>query len=231
MDSWIIYVHYRNHFTNGQLKTYGSEIVLENVHEKGGLLSSYEVTPIEVTFLDRDDDHCFNQEDEKNSGNVDLWAGLENFIASQMNCTLPWLLKNGTMELPLCSYPNEYLTYRTAFRNMIYFDTDYISKKLNCTPSCKRVEYAIKPFTEYQYQIPQNLLDQNAWVFEIFFAKDRFPIREQYYTYDFQNLLADFGGYLGLLLGYSLLGFYDIGTELVEQVFDKCNKDRPNDKK
>ena len=73
--------------------------------------------------------------------------------------------------------------------------------------------------------------DKDAWVFECFFGKDRFPIREQYSTYDFQNLLADFGGYLGLLLGYSLLGFYDIVTELIEQVFDKCNRDQPYEEK
>ncbi len=29
------------------------------------------------------------------------------------------------------------------------------------------------------------------------------------------NFIADFGGYLGLLLGHSLLTFYDVGKELV----------------
>ena len=201
--------------------------MLENVLGKGGLTSSYEVTSTEVTFLDRDKEHCVNEEDENNNGKVDIWICLENFIASQMNCTLPWLFKNGTMELPLCSKPDEYLTYLAAYEYLIYFDTDYITKTLNCTPSCKRVEYAIKPFKG----APQHNLDKNAWVFEIFFGKDRFPIREQYYTYDFQNLLADFGGYLGLLLGYSLLGFYDMLAVLIERIFDKCSRDQPYEEK
>ena len=29
------------------------------------------------------------------------------------------------------------------------------------------------------------------------------------YSYDTANIIADFGGYLGLMLGYSILGFYD----------------------
>ena len=33
--------------------------------------------------------------------------------------------------------------------------------------------------------------------------------------YTFANFVADFGGYLGLLLGHSLLSLYDIGKEIV----------------
>ena len=36
--------------------------------------------------------------------------------------------------------------------------------------------------------------------------------------------IADFGGYLGLLLGYSLLGFYDTLMDLCEKLFEKCNR-------
>ena len=32
---------------------------------------------------------------------------------------------------------------------------------------------------------------------------------EEYYVYDFAMFFADFGGHVGLLLGYSLLTFYD----------------------
>ena len=38
----------------------------------------------------------------------------------------------------------------------------------------------------------------------------RYFVNEQYYTYDSKSLVADFGGYLGLLLGSSLLTFYDL---------------------
>ena len=34
-------------------------------------------------------------------------------------------------------------------------------------------------------------------------------VRDHVYDYDELNLVADFGGWLGILLGYSLLGFYD----------------------
>ena len=36
-------------------------------------------------------------------------------------------------------------------------------------------------------------------------------MQEQYLAYNLDSLIADFGGYLGLLLGQSILSFYDLG--------------------
>ena len=50
----------------------------------------------------------------------------------------------------------------------------------------------------------------------IYFGKDEFPVKEQFFIYGTANLIADFGGYLGLLLGYSLFGCYDTLVDLME---------------
>ena len=34
--------------------------------------------------------------------------------------------------------------------------------------------------------------------------------------YDFNNLIADIGGYLGLLMGQSILALYDLGADYVK---------------
>ena len=60
---------------------------------------------------------------------------------------------------------------------------------------------------------------------KLFFGKDRFHMRKQYYTYDFSGFLADFGGYLGLLLGSSIMGCYDTLMDLVKKLFGKSKKD------
>ena len=41
-------------------------------------------------------------------------------------------------------------------------------------------------------------------------SHSRYIEYEQYLTYDGKSFVADFGGYLGLLLGSSLLTFYDL---------------------
>ena len=80
------------------------------------------------------------------------------------------------------------------------------------------MEYSVKLFNTAP---DPALVDE--WGVSIFFAKDKFPVKEQFYIYDTPNLIADFGGYLGLLLGYSLLGFYDTLMDLCEKLFEKCN--------
>ena len=41
----------------------------------------------------------------------------------------------------------------------------------------------------------------------------------QFITYDENDLIADVGGYLGLLMGQSLLALYDLGHEYLLKLF------------
>ena len=228
IEAWGIYIHYRNHFTSSQLKTYGSEILQVSIRNEDSFRSSYEVEPSEVVFLDQENSPCVNPEDNVN---VNIWPCLEDYFASNINCTLPWLSEKSGSKLPVCTNHLGYRQYIGSFTDIIGFETDNFTQTAKCIPSCKRAEYSVKLFTEspglepkvYNYLGVDNGF-QNAWQVEFFFGKDRFTKREQYYTYDYQNLWADFGGYLGLLLGYSLLGFYDTLTEYLQIVFNKCNK-------
>ena len=56
----------------------------------------------------------------------------------------------------------------------------------------------------------------------------RYTEYEQYLTYDYRSFVADFGGYLGLLLGSSLLTFYDLfkrwATTIIRCIKDKSDK-------
>ena len=118
--------------------------------------------------------------------------------------------------------PAEYDLYWAYSLASLEHNTDYIENVAKCMPGCKRVEYTAKLFNTAP---DPALADQ--FELSIFFAKDKFPVKEQFYIYDTPNLIADFGGYLGLLLGYSLLGFYDTLMDLFEKMFEKCNRRTP----
>ena len=110
------------------------------------------------------------------------------------------------------------------YQEVIEFDTDMINRVGGCTPKCLRDEYSVRHFqTSACTTMCED--DPDSWTVELFFGKDRFHLRQQYYTYDFPNLLADFGGYLGLLLGSSIMGFYDTLVDLVRKLFGKSKKD------
>ena len=98
-------------------------------------------------------------------------------------------------------------------------DTNYIQNVAGCTPGCERTEYSAKLF-----KMSHDPSMTGKCGIAVFFAKDMFPVKEHFYVYDGGSLFADVGGYLGLLLGYSLFGFYDTLMDLVEVVAGKCNK-------
>ena len=95
------------------------------------------------------------------------------------------------------------------------FDIQSISSIANCIPSCIRHEYFLK-----HKETRQNKWE-NLSTIQFYFGKYLFTVKKQYYTYNFQDFLADFGGYLGLLLGYSILGFYDTLTDIANIAYSK----------
>ncbi len=52
--------------------------------------------------------------------------------------------------------------------------------------------------------------------FYYYYGSGRYAKRTYYYSYDWNSFLADVGGYRGLLLGHSMMSFYDAGKSAVE---------------
>ena len=50
----------------------------------------------------------------------------------------------------------------------------------------------------------------NKVAFEWQYMNSDYIVRQEYLTYDINSLIADVGGYLGLLLGQSIYGLYKI---------------------
>ena len=75
-----------------------------------------------------------------------------------------------------------------------------------CRVPCNRNEWSYK---RYLKRIKVSFFLKPLQI-QFFFSTDTFHTTSQYLAYDTQNLVADIGGYLGLLLGYSLFDFYDI---------------------
>ncbi len=55
--------------------------------------------------------------------------------------------------------------------------------------------------------------DYRSLEINLYFASGRHLVREEYYRYGFNSFIADVGGYLGLLLGHSILSIFSKATE------------------
>ena len=192
---------------------YGKELINVQSYTVSGTWTEYRVEPIEIQHINQDNAPCISDK----TAVINMWDCIKEDMYSKLNCTLPWMAKAG--DVNLCSSPQEYDIFFSEMDEGFSHNTEYLEKVAKCTPACKRVEYSAKLHNTWPVEA---LTDQ--WILAILFAKDMFPVEEHFYIYDAPNLIADFGGYLGLLLGYSLLGFYDTLMDLCEMIIEICNK-------
>ena len=79
--------------------------------------------------------------------------------------------------------------------------------------SCNKKEYTLEKMSEHESLTP--LFGPGKTVLHFYTFGGMYYERTQYFIYEMTNFIADFGGYLGLLLGCSLLSFYDKGREWI----------------
>ena len=167
----------------------------------------YEISPTESAFINQDEDPCISSADRDKER---VYQCLENYKASQLNCTLPWRYKKSANQLPLCSHEGEYDQYAYASFGSVEeqtgpdSDPESIKNVAKCMPTCTRYSYTTKLFQQEEHkELGDNLM------LRFYYNQWEVLVRDHVYDYDELNLVADFGGWLGILLGYSLLGFYD----------------------
>ena len=100
-------------------------------------------------------------------------------------------------------------------------DIDEHLEQLNCLKTCDIVEY----YPELTYDKTTVTSEGESARLVLFLElKNQNPERyEEYYVYDWTTFFSDFGGHVGLLLGYSLLTFYDQVKGLILNMINKYN--------
>ena len=132
-------------------------------------------------------------------------------------------------KLPLCVHPGELKLVEEAQKIYIQ-NEDMMFNSTGCMACCRRNEFYSKAIYKTTIEagslgLPDYLAPiENYVVMQMYYPSDRFIIKEEYYTYDTSNLIAEFGGYLGLLLGYNVLGFYDASILILERLVFKFQK-------
>ena len=127
-------------------------------------------------------------------------------VTEIIGCNLPWVrFKNESQET--CQTEADYKAYFKA--------TKALQKQLaNLPPDCKQSVWTVTnffedrdrdyPSTEYRWQ---------------FLGQDlRVTIEEENYQYGFTNFIGDFGGYLGLFLGGSFIGIFEIFEDFMKKI-------------
>ena len=97
-------------------------------------------------------------------------------------------------------------------------DTELCNHGLQCTKyhfRCRRKEYGLEKLSEHE--VPSAGFGGKTILTFLMLGTNYYE-RKQFLIYDLTNFIADFGGYLGLLLGCSLLTFYDLGKAWISRL-------------
>ncbi len=94
-------------------------------------------------------------------------------------------------------------------------DERSVYTRTGCLPACDTAEYDARLYGDAQIEEASSYYARvdTEINLEFFFKTGRHEVMEQYLVYDYDSLMPDIGGYMGLILGYSLFTFAELFTE------------------
>ena len=98
-----------------------------------------------------------------------------------------------------------------------YYKTSGVDlvNKTGCLPSCNRYETSLEDTPDIRtWPAP----DYRTITLVFTYEDGSYNLHEEYIVYDTSNFIADVGGYLGLLMGHSLLSIYYLSTDWMSKV-------------
>ena len=127
---------------------------------------------------------------------------MENYYSQKLGCILPWVLKNNIRNdsMNLCQGKEKFKEYKNIAMNILKSEANKELINEGCfMPNCMQTSWKIKKDktleknkTGFQFEMPKHM---------------KVLVREEVKLYTLINFFAEVGGYLGLLLGESLLSY------------------------
>ena len=148
---------------------------------------------------------------------------MENYYSQKLGCMLPWVLKNNIRNnsMNLCKGKEKFNEYKNIAMKILKSEASKELINEGCfMPNCMQRSWTIKKEktlvrnkTGFQFEVPQHM---------------KVLVREEVELYTLINFFAEVGGYLGLLLGESILSYLITASTwfqcLIRKLKQRCRK-------
>ena len=184
---------------------YGSAMLWFTVAQNTAHEEKFYIHKNKIKHINREEKRCSEDADSESLGRC-IVQSMENVG----NCTYGHALSDRNLQ----SCNIKQATYLSSkIEIMKDMSEDEIYNLTGCIPFCERDEIHLESSGDFDKEIyPYN----NARLRVTFVFKDgSYQEIEEYIVYDTGSFIADVGGYLGLLLGYSLLSIYQDITKWI----------------
>ena len=140
-------------------------------------------------------------------------------LIDKIGCRYPWdNIKDNTQE---CKTTEEIEKYENAFYDRYYDVQGELNERTGCKVPCQYQHYDLvgTPLT----------FDWNKTYFTLQLASTEITTKEEILIFPFVSLVCEFGGSLGLFLGFSFFGTFDMIVCLVVSFRARCRHDKDTD--
>ena len=185
------------------VRVYGShDFVMKPSYYK-----NYEVKLIisktHLKALDQPSERCVEDTNNQNAS-----ACIAKFIDMQIGCSSK-MQGSDSAEKATCDNVTQLQSLSGYSYQFQEADANTIYKISGCLSSCKKDEYQIDSTYTKSTKSPHDTR------IEFRIMDSSYQEMEQYLLYDFDSFIADVGGFMGLLLGFSVLSIYNEGVDLL----------------
>ena len=139
---------------------------------------------------------------------------LNNYYASKLNCTLPWVHADNQKHNAVCDGEDKFKEFRNLSMSIGEFGATDELKKMGCIISnCQKKSWTIE--TSKKLKNPYN----STFPLFIFSQKTKVLLRNEIELYTISSFFAEIGGYLGLFLGESMVSYFLMGVRWAQKFF------------
>lgn len=137
---------------------------------------------------------------------------LDQYYQNQLNCTLPWTKsKSGSNghKRRQCTKPEDLNKFKRKANTLYKLKQANLFKELNCQMPCTTTEYALEDWWESYHECDSVGCNEDVLGIVLAAYDSNVYRSKDIWLYNYSNFIADFGGYLGLLLGASAFSGYE----------------------
>ena len=147
------------------------------------------------------------------TNDIKITGCIAEYISDQIGCIPNIMGVNdsiGTMSSPPCNSTSDLNKFATIAEKLQFADTSTIYNMTGCLSTCEKYKFDIKMTDKIEAIYPSSSYHGHVTLYIIISMHDTSYVKEEHYLiYDFNSFIADVGGYMGLLLGSSILSLYD----------------------
>ena len=163
-----------------------------------------DITKTHIKAIDQPSKRCSQEK-----GDIDTSACIAKFVEKQLGCN-PMILGSQYSEAVQCRTDSELKKLVNLSKLLNEADENDIYEMTGCLSSCEKDQYSLS--TEGTKISTDHIEMRNALPCQLHLRfrmlDSSYKEEEQYIIYDSASFIADVGGYMGLLLGSSLLSLY-----------------------